>query len=88
MNSTDLVGTSKVGDGSGNAEHPVIATRGEPHGNRGIGQQLSSALVRRCNLFKEITIGLGISPDTFVAITSGLNPPRSCDAVSNGVASF
>src|SRR6059058_6071186 len=64
MDSTDLLGAGEVGDGAGDAQHPVEAARGQAHRRGGIGEQLAAGLIRGCDLIEQLAICLGVRART------------------------
>jgi hypothetical protein len=50
----------KIGDGAGDTEHAVIATRGEPHTFSGIGKKLLACAVGFRDAVEELAFGFGV----------------------------
>ena len=60
VNATDLSGAGEVGDGPGDAEDAMEASRREPHRGRRVREQLAARLVGRRDLVEQFAVGLGV----------------------------
>ena len=78
MDSPDLVGAGKVGDGPGNPQHSVETAGGEAHRCRGVGEQLAAGIVRRCYRIEQLAISLGIGAQAMAFIPLRLHGPCRC----------
>ena len=88
MHAGDFFGTIKIGDGAGDAQHAVIAARGEPHGFRSIGKQPRPGGIRACDRVEQFAFRFSVCPQLETVIAAALDVTRFSDTRGDGFASL
>ena len=70
VDAADLFRALEIGQRARHLEHAMIAARRQTHGRGGIGEELPSRIVGRCDPVQKLAVGFGIRtrPVTVVAI--------------------
>ena len=88
MDSADLLGSCKIGDRPGHADHSMKPSSRQAHCSCCIGKQFASGIVRCGNAFEQFTVGFGVRPDARPIVAIGLTLARGSDAVGDFRAAF
>src|SRR5690349_1579130 len=83
MNAADLLGAGKIGDGAGDAQHAMEASRREPHRGRGVREQLAPWLIGCRDAVQQFAVGLCIGARTMAIVAVGLDLAGGGNAASD-----